>query len=70
MKKKEKIFAMREPIHKSLWTPFEHIEHWLAKRGYGGIKIFCKWHKTLVEEGIEKIDLDTSDIKIISGKKL
>ena len=61
----KKIFAMREPIPKELWTSLEYVEYWLVKRGLGGCGLYCKWHKTLIKEITDNIDLDTSKIRII-----
>ena len=68
MKEKEKPFLMREPIHKEGRTVIEKIEYWLFKHGIGGQKSFCKWHRTLVDEVIDDIDLDVKDIKVISNE--
>lgn len=64
----KKPFLMREQIYKEGMTFIEKIEYWLAKKGLGGMKLFCKWHRTFIEEAIDKIDLDVKDIKIVIVK--
>lgn len=58
----KKPFLMREPIHIEGRTFIEKIEYWFFKKGLGGMKSFCKWYRTTVQEDIDSIDLDVKDI--------
>lgn len=61
---KKKPFLMREPIHREGMTFIEKIEYWLFKRGLGGMKLFCKYYRTLNQNIINGIDIDTKDIEL------
>ena len=62
---KEKHWLMRERIYREGMTIIEKIEYWFVRHGISGIKLFCKYYHTLLQEEIDKIDLDTKDIRII-----
>ena len=61
---KEKPYLMRAKIHNEGMTTIERLEYYLFKLGFGGHKLFCKYWTTWMDEKIDKIDLDTSKIKI------
>lgn len=64
-----KPWLMREPIPKEGRTLTEKVEYWLFKRGISSNKGFCKWHRTHVQETIDSIPLDVSDIKFVPNNE-
>lgn len=62
--KKEWAFAGKIP--KASRSFVDRIEYWLLKNGLSTQRIYLKWHKTLIEDYCDTIDLDVKNIELKS----
>lgn len=60
---RRKQFLSRPNIPNEGRTILEHIEYWLVKHGLCSSKLFLKWYRTIIYDGIGEIELNIKDIK-------
>ena len=59
-----KEWAFAGKIPKASRSFIDKIELWLTKKGIGTLRMFFKWNRTMTEDYLDSIVLDTKDIKI------